>query len=61
LSIPTQRDRDMAALGDIAANVLQQVQTMQRAAVQDVPRMRAQLRATLQQFADEVMITARTE
>jgi len=61
LSIPTQRDRDMAALGDIATNVLQQVQTMQRASASDIPRMRAQLRATLQEFVDEVMAVARRE
>ena len=60
MSIPTQRDRDMATLGDIATNVLQQLQTMERAAPSDVARLRAQLRSTLQQFADEVMATART-
>jgi DNA-binding transcriptional regulator YiaG len=61
LSIPTQRDRDMAALGDIATNVLQQLQTMERASPNDLARMRAQLRMTLQEFADEVMATARRE
>ena len=60
MSIPTQRARDMATLGDIATNVLQQLQTMERAAPSDVARLRAQLRSTLQQFADEVMATART-
>jgi DNA-binding transcriptional regulator YiaG len=61
MSIPTQRDRDMAALGDIATNVLQQLQTMERASPNDLTRMRAQLRMTLQEFADEVMATARRE
>jgi len=61
MSIPTQRDRDMAALGDIATNVLQQLQTMERAAPSDLARLRAKLRQTLQEFCDEVMATARTE
>jgi translation initiation factor 2B subunit (eIF-2B alpha/beta/delta family) len=60
LSIPTQRDRDMAALGDIATNILQQLQT-ERASPNDLARMRAQLRSKLQEFADEVMATARRE
>ena len=60
MSIPTQRDRDMAALGDIATNVLQQLSVMERAAPNDLARLRAKLRQTLQQFADEVMATART-
>lgn len=51
----------MAALGDVASNILQQLSTMERAATSDIPRMRAQLRSTLQQFADEVMATARRE
>jgi hypothetical protein len=59
LSIPTQRDRDMAALGDIATNVLQQVQTMERASPNDLARMRAQLRMTLQAFVEETMALAR--
>jgi hypothetical protein len=61
LSIPTQRDRDMAALGDIAANILQQLSTMERASPNDLARMRAQLRSTLQAFADETMAMARRE
>ena len=61
MAIPTKFDGDMSALGDIATNVLQQVQTMQRAAASDIPRMRAQLRSTLQEFVEEVMATARRE
>jgi hypothetical protein len=61
MSIPTKFDGDMAALGDIASSVLRQLSTMQRAAPSDLARMRAQLRMTLQQFADEVMATARRE
>jgi hypothetical protein len=61
MAIPTKFGGDMLVLGDIATNVLQQVQTMQRAAASDIPRMRAQLRATLQEFVDEVMAVARRE
>ena len=61
MSIPSKFDHDAAALGDIATNVLQQVQTMQRASPNDLARLRAKLRQTLQQFADETMATARRE
>jgi hypothetical protein len=61
MPIPTKFDRDMAALGDIATNVLQQVQTMERAAPADLARMRAQLRSALQEFCDETMACARRE
>lgn len=61
MAIPTQFDIDMAGVADIAATVLQQLGTMQRAAPRDLARMRAQLRQTLQEFCDEVMATARTE
>ena len=61
MSIPTQRDREMASLGDVASSVLQQLSVMERAAPSDLARLRAKLRQTLQQFADEVMATARRE
>jgi len=61
MPIPTQHDRDMSALGDVATNILMQVSTMQRAAPSDLARLRAKLRQTLQEFCDEVMATARTE
>jgi len=61
LSIPTKFDRDMAALGDVASNVLLQLQVMERSSPEDIARLRAKLRQTLQQFADEAMAMARTE
>jgi hypothetical protein len=61
MAIPTRFDGDMSALGDIATNVLQQLQTMERASPNDIARLRAKLRQTLQEFCDEVMAVARRE
>ena len=61
MSIPTDRDRAMSALGDIAGSVMLQLQVMERCAPNDIARLRAKLRQTLQEFADEVMAMARVE
>jgi hypothetical protein len=61
MAIPTKFDGDAAAIDDIASNILLQVRTMQHARAADVPRMRARLRETLQEYADKVMTVARSE
>lgn len=61
MPIPTKFDGDAAAIDDMASNILLQVRIMQKAAAQDVPRMRARLREALREYADRVMDVARQE
>jgi len=61
MAIPTKFDGDIGEIDDIASNILLQVRTMQHAAARDLPRMRARLRSTLQEYVDQVMTMARSE
>lgn len=61
MAIATKFNYDTAAIDDMASNILLQVRVMEKAAAQDVPRMRARVREMLQEYADKVMATARTE
>lgn len=58
--IPTKFNYDTAAIDDMASNILLQVRVMEKAAAQDVPRMRSRLREALQEYATLVMSVARS-
>ena len=61
MPIPTKFDGDVGAVANLSDSVLNQLRTMQHAAVRDLPRMRERLRSTLQEYAVRVMDVARTE
>jgi hypothetical protein len=59
MAIPTKFDGDAAAIDDAASSILLQVKIMQKAAHEDLPRMRLRLRKALGEYTVLVMATAR--
>lgn len=58
MSIPTEFDGKLGEINDAAGGLMVQLGVMQRCRSEDVPRLRQQLRDSLQTFVDLVMATA---
>jgi hypothetical protein len=61
MPIPTGHDRALGEINDAAGGILVQLGVLNRCRSEDVPRMRLQLRDSLQAFVDLVMSSARSE
>jgi hypothetical protein len=59
MPIPNDHDRALGEINDSAAGLMVQLGVMNRCRAEDVPRMRQQLRDSLQAFVDLVMAAAR--
>jgi hypothetical protein len=59
MPIPTAFDGKLGEINDAAAGLMVQLGVMNRCRSEDVPRMRQQLRDSLQAFVDLVMSAAR--
>jgi hypothetical protein len=58
MPIPTEFDGKMGEINDAAGGIMVQLGVMQRCRSEDVPRMRQQLRDSLQSFCNLVMAAA---
>jgi hypothetical protein len=61
MAIPSEHDRALGAINDACAGLMVELGVMQRCHSEDVPRLRQQLRDSLQAFVDLVMASARSE
>jgi hypothetical protein len=58
MAIPTDFDRALGEINDAAGGLMVQLGVMNRCRAEDVPRLRQQLRDSLQSFCNLVMAAA---